>query len=294
MTSLQKLITFFKENHHDVVDYWYIENRIKWIKIISRKGGEIYFVNVYSFKFFIEESEELIERKARFKLIESVANNSFDYLWKQFQNNKNRFIFIRGNEISESENSFYTATNLPKISNLYFYLIIELEWFYENLFIVNSEIQRCYDDIFGHVRQNVKDLLMTTKSFLRDDSELNQAVSKLLIKSEKSRDINTKSRDLYKKVCKDETDYHIQIFKMDNAIDPNNMTFKASVERQYHRKKIFEKIEQLEIIKSALVQKINYSFIMKWNFYLQLMIITNNISQLIESIMTIIMDASNI
>lgn len=291
MGSLQKLITFFKENLHDVVDYWYLENRIKWIKIISRKGGEIYLINVYSYKLGMEESEEYIGRKSRFRLIETTPQNNFEGLWKHFQNNKNRLVLINGNEISESENSFYTATNLPKMNNLGFYLIIELEWFYENVFIVNHEINRCYSEIFSKINQSVRDLMKTSKSFLKDDTQLNKAVAKLLVKSGTFRKTNLQSKALYQKVCSDETDNHVKLFRLDNAIDPNTMTFKASVERQYNRKKIVHKIEKLDVIRSSLVQQINYTFVMEWNYLLQVLIITNNITKLMESILFIILDA---
>lgn len=291
MSSLQKLITFFKENLHDVVDYWYLENRIKWIKIISRKGGEIYLINVYSYKLGIEESEEYIGRKNKFRLVETNPQANFKGLWKHFHNDKNRLVLIHGNEISESENCFYSATNLPTMNHVCFYLIIELEWFYENVFVVSHEINRCYGEVLSKVHKSVQNLLNTSKSFLKDDTQLNKAVAKLLMKSATFKKNNLQSKELFQRVCRDETDAHVRLFRLDNAIDPNNMTFKASVERQYNRKKIVEKIEKLEVIGSSLVQQINYTFVMEWNYLLQVLQITNDITRLMESILFIILEA---
>lgn len=281
MSSLQKLITFFKENQHEIVDYWMLDEQIKWIKIISKRSGEIYMINVFAFRLKLEKATN------QYLLQDCVPeDDTIKCIFKNLKNFQNRFIVIYGNEVYESDMLVYRATNLPKIKNMSLYMVIDLEWFYDNIYVVSHEIDRSYQDIVTQTQEYIQKTTKHVSSFIKEDRPIVRCITNLLTKFDKHRNSLQQCKNLFTRICKDESETNISLYKIDDSIHPGDMTFKSAVHRQYSRKKYVDKLEKLEHLKTGSIVNMNYFFNLQWNYLLQVLIFCLRIGQLMENILT--------
>lgn len=287
--SLQKLATFFKENHHEVMDYWLLDDRIKWIKIASKRTGEMFMVNVFNFHIKIDGTHDWFKNKNHYILQDSQPDTEVvQSIYYNLKNLQNRFLFFHGNGVYESHNICYQATNLPSINHLTLYLVVDLEWFYDNIYVVSHEIRRLYDDIATQNQQSIQKTIRNVSDFIRDEKPIHRCITNLLQKCDKHRTSFMKCRELFISLCKQESETNIALYKIDDSIHPGDMTFKGAVHRQYSRKKLMDKLEKVEQLKTGAILHLNYFFASQWNYLLQASLFCNRINRLMEDILSMV------
>lgn len=285
--SLQKLVTFFKENQHEIVDYWILEEQIKWIKVVSKRSGDMYMINVFAFRLHSETTQHLPHKSNQYVLQDCLPqDDTVTCMFQNLKNFHNRFLLVYGNEVYESETTVYRATNLPKINHLSLYMVIDLEWFYDNIYVVSHEVQRSYREVVLQTEEFVKKTTKNVSSFIRDEKPIHRCVSNLLNKFEKQKASLAQCKDLFTRICRDESETNIALYKVDDSIHPGDMTFKGAVHRQYSRKKLMDKMEKLEHLKVGTMVNMNYFFNLQWNYLLQVLVFCLRINQLMEKILT--------
>lgn len=289
MSSLAKLTVFLKENNHDIIDYWILEDKIKWIKIISRRGGEIYFVNVYSYNIPFEEFNDPLVRRNFFILTEKQTNHHTPHFKIFSEIFKDRVILFFGNEICESESLWFSAQNVPRTENISLFIIIDLDWFYDNSFVVSHEVHRNIVSLDYENHTFIQKTLSEIATFMKDQNMLKNRVSDLLQKKNTQEQTYEKCKKLYISISKSKTETYSQLIKLDDNIHPDDMTFKSAVHRQYLRKKLHDKMEKLENIQADTLANLSLCYGLKWNYLLQTVYIISSIRQHVQTIYTLCM-----
>jgi len=297
--SLNKLLIFFKENQHDVVDYWILDEKIKWIKVCNRKGGDIYMINIFSYNISLDGAEDIHYKTNRFLLYETdnptmEMREVYTGLTQISKEVKNKFILVGGNEVCESENTWYKAHNLPKLNCYSLYMVIDLEWFYENVYVISHEIKRHQTNACLKICEFVQSALGDVNTFLKEDEQIKKCITKLMSKFQHNRKNLARSQQLYTTVCKDCSQTSLSLQKVDEHIHPNDMNFRSAVNRQYMRKKLTDKMDKLEDVKIGTISNICYFSGMKWNYLVQSMLLASRLVNLMKSIITSTKDAERL
>ena len=293
-SSLQKLTVFLKENNHDILDYWVFEDRIKWIKVISRRGGEIYFVNVSSYGISLTNSNDPLVKRNFYTLIEKPVPQHLAHAKTFASVFHARHLVFFGNEICETESIWYTAQNVPRANTMSIFSVIELDWFYDNSFVVSHEVCRTLTLFNQEGNEFIHRHLLEIYSFLKDHSTLQKNMARLAQQKKIYEDQHTKCQNLYTSICKLKTDTYSQLLKLDDTIHPDDMTFRSAVHRQYLRKKLNDKIDKLEQIQSDTLANVSLYLGLKWNSLLQMIHLVSSIRCHIQSIYTMVQDASTL
>lgn len=285
--SLHKLVTFLKEHQHEILDYWILDQQIKWVKVVSKRSGEMYMINVFGFRLTSDSVQEIPNKTNQYIMQDCLPeDDTVACIFQNLKNFENKFVVLHGNEVYESQTSVYRATNLPKISHLSLYMMIDLEWFYDNAYVVSHEVQRSYQEIVMQTEEFVQKTTKNVSSFIRDERPIYNCVANLLKKYEKQKTSLGQCKDLFIRICKDESQTNIALYKVDDSIHPGDMTFKGAVHRQYLRKKLVDKADRLDHLKIGSMVNMNYYFNLKWNYLLQLLVFCLRINLLMEKILT--------
>lgn len=291
-SSLQKLTIFLKENNHDVIDYWTFNNSIQWIKVISRRGGEIYFINVSSYEISLERSNDHLLKNNSYVLLDNHDPQYLHYA-KTFKSIfHTRHLVFFGNEIYDSRLKWYVAQNVPRTNTISIFTVIELDWFYDNSFVVSHEVSRTLSILDQEGSEFIHQNLLQIYSFIKDTSAIKQHMSRLVQEKKKHDNQLVKCQKLYISICKSKTDTYSELLRLEDMIQPDDMTFRSAIHRQYLRKKFNDKMDKLENIQSDTLANISLYSSLKWNSLLQMVHLVSSIRHHIQSIYTIVQDAN--
>ena len=292
MVCLQKLILFLNENRHDIIDFYILEEYVKWLKIVSRRDGEIYMLNVMSFRIKVEDTRNVLDHRQKFVLYETEASSGAKERYKTIIGGEShRFVFMHGNHIGESLDTWYSAQNVPKTNNYCLYMVIDLEWFYENVYIVSSEVHQQQNLLEVRCARYIRDTITSISAFVRDERYVIKGIMVLLTKYESMvKDLN-EGKQIFSKIS-GSLQHTLSKMKQIDELHADDISFKSVAHRQYYRKKLLDKKEQLVRLKSAAIHHLSFYNSKKWNYLVQSVVIARQISSLIVSIHQCVEEAS--
>jgi len=270
--ALQRLWGFLKENQHDILDFWILEDKLKWIKIINQRKGEIYLLNVFSYHIKMEENTEPFRSTKRYILYDTEVEENKKIVFKGIHEKlteSDKYVVVFGNSVGESENSWYVAQNLANLNIFSLYLVIDLDWFYENIFVISNQIDQYQNSILLQAKRSMEESIKSIQTFVKAENNMLKGIFTTLEKFDKASSSLKKSQVLLARVYKSLTANRVQLFNIEDCIHPDDMSFRQVANRQYQRKKLQERQEELERIKEATVKNLDYFFHLKWNYLLQ-------------------------
>jgi hypothetical protein len=277
--SILQVQTFLKNNHHDILDY-YIENKyIKYIKIISRSTGFIFFLNVYNYNIKFEENIDM--NKYNFYFIEKTYNID-DFIFQLYQDFTNlfpeiysKYLFVYGCYLYFDSENVYQIKNLSNSSDLTVFLYYDIEWLYENNYTIAHEVEKLY--------HNIEHKLNKKYELLNENFLMNTSIHSTFI-SFKNR--ITKYRNdyyhiikLYLKMCLYETKFTQLIDEIEKKKISEN-SINEALDHSRKKKLYLEKLNQLQILYLKIYDKISFYHFIYWKYQLKfLLYISNSIVQ---------------
>jgi hypothetical protein len=271
MGSVEKLRIFLSENNHDIIDYWTRDEKLYWIRVISRRIGNLFFINVSMYQIRYKDAADTFVQKNVYSLSVTDHPRYQDHLTRlsPILPAKLEYIIFFGNEVYDSDHRWYTAKNVLSSPVLSLYILVSLDWFYENALVVYHKIVQDYlscEKLFHDY------IVITTQkilSFLRNSKAEIDKIQTLVHKSKSHFQQLEQSQKLYVSVCKSKTNSYTELLRLDNMIHHEDVTFKSAVHRQYLRKKCNDRLDRLEELQSNIVTTIIFHNQQHWNYTLQ-------------------------
>lgn len=266
--SIHRLNTFIKDNYHDIIDYWTTkDNIIRFVRVVSRKTGQIYMVKVsgYNIPLGGGHERETMTKAAYYYLEELDEQDSipdtlyrlYDTFMSAFPEHRQRFVLHQCNYFMESRETIYRISNMPTDGYYNVHLFVELEWFYENLYVVNHEIDRNLLNIFAKAQKIYNGFVPTYTEMIRQaekDVVLVQSIWGYFLEQMR---LLQKTQKLFTSICHTESTYSLQLEELSN-IRAEELSFQDTVRRSCKRKSLHEKMVQLRAIHLTTLEKLLY------------------------------------
>jgi hypothetical protein len=263
--SVYRLNTFIKENHHDVIDYWAEKSVVRYVRVISRKSGHIYMVKVAGYNISLGEDRDPLTKTECFYLeplddddsVPEDMGRLYDTFLSAFPEHRYRFVLQQSGFFMESRDQVFRACNMPSDSLYNVHLFVELEWFYDNLYIVNHEIDRNISSILVKAKKVYEGFVPMYTKFVRDPEKDVAMVQSTWRYFMEQTDHFEKSRKFYVSLCAKENDISTQLAELGN-IRAEALSFQDTVRRSYSRKSLHDKMTKLRRIHIVILEKMTY------------------------------------
>jgi len=299
--SIYRLNTFIKENNHDVIDYWVERSLIRYVRVVSRKTGHLYMVKVAGYNISFGEDRDPLMKTECFYLETLDANDSvpdnlgklYDTFLSAYPEHRYRFVLHQCNYFMESRESIFRVCNMPSNGFYNVHLFVELEWFYENLYVVNHEIDRNLTSIFTKAKKVYDGFLPTYSNFVRNaDKDISLVQTTWAYFIEQSQ-LLEKSRKFFVSLCATETTHSAELNELGN-IRAEALSFQDTVRRSYTRKSLHEKLSKLRGLHVGTLEKMVYFQSLQNNLLLHFLFFLTEITVLLTKFHTHFIELENL
>lgn len=296
--SLQRLHNFLKDNFHDVKDYWIENKMIKYIRVISRKNGCVYFVRLNDQHVKILEDQEYYQKSNFYYLEKSFEEQeNLDYLYdiflRAFPEYNYKYLLFNGYYLMQEKNTIYQIKNLSNTDYFGFYLFLDIEWFFENVYIVNYEIEKIMIDIQSKLEKMYLGFLPNYTNFCNND-EYNQKVDSVWNYYQSHFKDYDNTRHLYLDICILENNTINDIDFNEKISDSDDLNVKQVLYRQFQKKKLADKLDQIIHLKSKTLDKILFHYCITWKIILKFLVLISKFTKLQSDFFTMIHELENI
>jgi hypothetical protein len=283
--SLLRLHSFLKENSHDIKDYWIMEGVIKFVRVVSRKNGHIYFVRLSELKIKVPEDHPDIFEKSNFYYMEKSHHEhheSLDTLYDvflcAFPEYNYRYLLFKGYYMMQEKDMCYQIRNMSDTDYFGFYLFLDIEWFFENTYIVSHEIEKIMTDIQTKTEKMYQGFLPSYHNFCgeKDITKVNHVWDYYLENQKEFR----KCTLLYKSICDAENSTIHDIEFNEKISDSDDLQFKEVVRRGYQKKALGEKLDKILHLKSKSMERMIFYHCIEWKILLKFLVLISKFTKL--------------
>lgn len=313
--ALHKLSTFFQDNGHDILEFWLdTDYTILWIQVVSAGTGEFCLVYVAPYRLRMESSEEWSLRKYQQYILykeedmytpedDSSPWGLYVQLWNYLFHKKNPsglepstlaipnvLLFYEDHVFAPQSQTLYRGHNLPRRNCLSFYVVLDMEWFYENTFVVAHEVHRQYERIGHDLQSFTKTMLDQFHIVLQPllmDSLIQLYQQQYTTLCEEVCEYQT----LYKNVTQSFSDTLSTLHTIDDTSNPFEYTFQNAVHRQFLRKRFHDKKTKLETLRNQVLLNLKYTFQQRWDVLLRLVLLFFHVMLPVQTIHSIVHEA---
>lgn len=263
--SIHRLNTFIKENSHDIVDYWVYRHTVHYVRVVSRKSGWLYMVRVQSYNISLGEDRESLRKTPVFYLDQVDENDPvppdlhrlYDTFLSAFPEHRDRFLVHHSNFFIDARESIRRISNYPSDGYFNMYLFIELEWFYENLYIVNHEMDRSFSNIMHKCQKIYDGFLPMYSGFVRKPEKDIEVVQNVWVYFQEQKQLYEKSQRFFVQLCQSEYKYHQELIEL-NHIRTDELSFQDTVRRTHKRKMLQDKLTKLRPLHVSAMERLVY------------------------------------
>jgi|UniRef100_A0A6C0IGU4 hypothetical protein len=263
--SIYRLNTFIKENHHDVLDYWVERSLIRYVRVVSRKTGHLYMVKVAGYNISFGEDRDPLMKTECFYLetveesdgVPETLGKLYDTFLSAYPEHRYRFVLHQCHYLMESRDSVFRVCNMPSNGFYNVHLFVELEWFYENLYVVNHEVDRNLSHILHKAKKVYEGFLPMYSNFVRNSDKDVALVQTTWAYFQEQQQLLEKSRQFFVSVCASESSHSAELTELGN-IRAESLSFQDTVRRSHQRKSLHDKLSKLRGLHVGTMEKMVY------------------------------------
>jgi len=290
--SLLQIQTFIKNNNHDILDYYIEDQYIKFLKVISRKTGHIFFINVYNYNIPFENNIDM--NKYNFYFIDHQSqdddfiNNLYQDFINLFPELYSKFLLLYGCHIYIDSENIYHIKNLSISTDLSLFLYFDIEMFYENIYVIAHEVEKLYNNIHYKINKQYEQLLL---QFL-GNNELKKKIEDYRMTIHNYFNRYQKVIHLYLKMCFFEEKYNELIKNLENEKSDEYM--KSVLFKSHKKKNILDKLNQFQILYIKIYDNLSHSHFLYWKYNLKLLFFISNLIKYFSSIKNIYLEINDL
>jgi len=291
--SLYRLHSFLKENSHDILDYWVYESYINYVRVISRKNGHIYFVKVFDHHIQVPlDNPQTLEKSDFYYLEESECNENLETLYDVFlcgfPEYKYRYILCNGYFLMQEKDICFQIKNMSNLDHFGFYLFIDIDWLYENIYIVSHEIEKLMLDLQSKIEKMYFGFIPNYQGFCQA-GEITKMNSIWEYYQEILQQLQ-KANLLYLNIVNGENQTIHDIEFNDKINDSDDLTFQETVRRGHQKKVLAEKLDKMVHLKHKTMVKVLYLHCTQWKILLKYLLLISKFTKLQSDFQSLVYD----
>jgi len=291
--SLYKLHSFLRENSQDVMDYWIDDDIIRYVRIVSRKNGFIFFVKLSDYKIKFTNTIEQLE-KPNFFFIEAShkehenLNHLYDVFLCAFPEHQYRYLLFDGYFMMQEKDICFHIKNMSNTNHFGFYLFIELEWFYENIYTLNHEIEKTMNNIQIKIETMYRGFLPNYCNFCNNKDI--QKITNVWDYYRQNYMTYQSATRLYLDICGSENRTIHDIEFNEKISNSDDLMFQETVRRSHQKKILSDRLDRLIHLKTEVIKKLLFHHCIQWKILLKFMILISRFTKLESNFHSLVHD----
>jgi hypothetical protein len=274
--SLLRLHSYLKQNSHDVLDYWILREKIRYVRVISRKNGYVYMIRVDQIDIEAPPQTDVLEKSTFYFLEEShKPRPSLDGLMTVMGG---AGCVIEGYYVCFREGEVFQIRNMSDTENLGFFLLVDMTKFYDNVYVINHEIEKKYKEILQKTRDDYADFLPAYRAFTT--TENTHKVSRVWECFEKDEKLSDEVVGLYLRVCSSENRTIHDIDFYDTITEAEDLTLQETVRRTQMKRSLVHKLDRLATLKNKILEKVLFYHCARWKIILRVRVMISRFTRL--------------
>lgn len=294
--SLYKLNSFLKENSHDVLDYWIHNEKIKYVRVISRKNGFIFFIKLSEYKIKVSNPNDF--EKSNFYYLEETDNDLenlnilYDVFLCAFPEYKYKYLLFEGYYLMQEKDVCFQIKNMSNLHHFGFYLFLEIEWFYENVYIISHEIEKIILDIQSKSEKMYLGFVPNYKNFCNSNDI--HKITNVWDYYQKNVITIQKAKELYLNICKSENNTIHDIDFNEKITDSDDLMFQETVRRSFQKKVLNDRLNKFIHLKNQIIQKLLFYHCIQWKIILKFLVLISKFTKLQSDFHNLVYDLESI
>jgi hypothetical protein len=202
----------------------------------------------------------------------------YDVFLCAFPEYKYKYILIEGFFFLLEKDVCYQIKNMSKSDYFGFYMFLEIEWFYENVYIVSHEIEKLYNSIQNKTEKLYESFMPQYKSLGHDSNS--EKIDQVWEHYNKFLHLSDKSRLLFLNLCKLENKTIHDIQYNEKIFDSDDLMFNETVKRSYQKKKLNEQLDQLLHLRKQCIEKSVFYHCYIWKLLIRFLVLLSKFTKL--------------
>jgi len=156
--SLLQIQTFLQTHHHDILEYYLLEQSIQWIKVISRKTGYIFFVHLFKYQVSLDETDRtpffVLQLESPDLPMDEFVSDLYQDFVHLFPEMYSKFLLLHSSYLYMKTDERYAIKNVSDSNDLCLFLSFDIETVYEQIHILAYEVEKFYTHISRKIQSH--------------------------------------------------------------------------------------------------------------------------------------------
>lgn len=272
--SLPKLQIFLKDHNHDIIDFWICENRVVYVRSINRNTGILVFIKTWKFDITFEQDASSTYKVFHLsKVLENEEDYSdklillYDSFIKIFPENRKHFILQCSDFLIENRHCIYRLNSFSNDTYNTIHWGIELDWFYDNLNMVDHEVNRLHFSTISKMEKMYESFIDNYSNFIKKSEQDIKVIHRVWNFYKEQNAQFCKGRALYLNIAKKENDIKQTYLELD-SLNGGSFNFNESLRKSHQKKALRAKLNNLMQLRYKTTKEIA----LHWNLSYHILI----------------------
>lgn len=278
--SLHKLNSFLKDNNQDILDYWVDESlRLCFVRVINKSSGMFFMIKTSKFEIEVDKNDPILtERNIRIYHLSKVNYDNedfpdklillYDRFLQMFPENNKKFMLQISNFVILNKENVYKILNFSDNSYQTVHWIRDLEWFYDNLNLIEHDILRVHYSMIHKTEKLYENFISSNHHFLNNDKDI-QKVCKIWSHFKEKFEEFSKFKELYLNITSSEYKLKNQYIEIENLNNTGGFDFNDSLRKQSKKQFLRKKLNELFSLRCKSVIDLNIYWNLSYHILLE-------------------------
>lgn len=260
--SIQKLQLFLKDHNQDVMDFWVYRNRLVYLRTMNRNNGLLSFIKTWKFDLVMEQNNSMTNKIIQMSRVEDQLEDYseklillYDTYIKVFPENRKHFILQSSNFIIENRNWIFRLDSFSNDSYHTIHWGIDLDWFYDNLNMVDHEISRLHFGTISKMEKMYNSFIENYANFITKSEKDIQIIHRIWRYYNEQNSEFSKGRSLYLNIAKKENHLKQSYLELD-TLNNGNFNFNESLRKSHEKKALRKKLTNLANLRFRTIKQV--------------------------------------
>lgn len=265
MKSIYRLHSFIQNNHHQILGLYILDQKVKFLRLVSNRTGEIFFLSLGKFEIELDAQdvfEPFIQNHCYYMSICEMPESEtvtpyLDSVYALQPQLRSQMLFIENHFLYLDKDRVFELLNFPSKEIICYYFITSLEWFYENSLTIDHHLKKKKSLLytrFHHLMTTSTDEIHKLASFLQKQPVHFLRQEKVHFDDFYKRSNNTK------KLCIQIFQYTEKLYEEQDSISEKEAftSFQDSIKKSFLKQKNQEDIRKAHHLKEKTLERLSF------------------------------------
>ena len=291
--SLHKLHNFLKDNNQDILDYWINDSsKLNFVRVVNKTSGMFFMIKTSKFDIEVDKNDPLLtERNVKIYQLSTVDYNYEDYPEKviliydkfiqMFPEHRKGFMIQVSNYMILNKENVYKILNFSENSYQTIHWVRDLEWFYDNLNLIEHDIFRVHFSIIQKTEKMYVNFINSEQNFFNAEKDI-QTISKIWGYFQEKHEQFVKFKNLYLDITSSEYKLKNQYIEIENLSHAGGFDFNDSLRKQSKKQFLRKKLNELFTLRCKAVVDLNIYWNLSYHILLEFIFFIMEITVLLS------------